>query len=131
MKGFAVVLDVMKQEDKVYSNLKFLITHKNNYDALIANDTIYNSHHVIEFYDALPEVCIPRLLLTKDNTTNRMLIHNQYVATLAPLKDNLRSAITTIINKFNHRINFAKFGISTTAIDSYFSTHFDNAFYEF
>lgn len=114
--------------NKVYSNLKFLITHKSNYNALIANDTIYNSHHVIEFYDALPEVCVPRLLLTKDNTTNRMAVHTQFVDTLLPLKDHLLTAIKTMITKFNHRINFAKFGVSTSAIDAYFSTHFDNAF---
>ncbi|WP_046744645.1 hypothetical protein [Kordia zhangzhouensis] len=104
--------------NKVYSNLKFLLIHKNNYNDLISEDTIYRSHDVLAYYDSLPELCLPRLLLTKDNTTSGISIHNQFKDSFF-LKADLYNGISTIINKFQHRINFAKFGVTIAQIANY------------
>jgi len=109
--------------NKVYSNLKFLLTHKNNYAALISNDTIYKSHDVLSYYDSLPELCMPRLLLTKSNTTSGISIHDQFKNSFV-LKTQLYAGITTIIQRFSHRINFAKFGVNIPEITSYFDSIF-------
>lgn len=109
--------------NKVYSNLKFLLTHKNNYAALISNDTIYKSHDVLSYYDSLPELCMPRLLLTKSNTTSGISIHDQFKNSFV-LKTQLYAGITTIIQRFSHRINFAKFGVNIPQITAYFDNIF-------
>ncbi|WP_420573802.1 hypothetical protein [Kordia sp.] len=110
--------------NKVYSNLKFLLTHKDNYTTLISNDTIYKSHDVLSYYDTLPELCMPRLLLTKTNTISGISIHDQFKNAFF-LKNELTTGITTIIDRFKHRINFAKFGITiqqiTTSLNEIFT----------
>ncbi|WP_298511794.1 hypothetical protein [uncultured Kordia sp.] len=109
--------------NKVYSNLKFLLVHKSNKSALVAEDTIYNSHDVLSYYDTLPELCMPRLLLTKDNTTSGISIHDQFTTSFS-LKTDLYNGITTIIDRFSHRINFAKFGVTIPQITAYFDDIF-------
>ncbi|QHI35484.1 hypothetical protein IMCC3317_08300 [Kordia antarctica] len=109
--------------NKVYSNLKFLLIHKNNYAALISGDTIYKSHDVLKYYDTLPELCMPRLLLTKNNTTSGISIHDQFKNSLF-LKTELHTGITTIINRFSHRINFARYGVNVPQITAYFDAIF-------
>ncbi|MGH1383500.1 hypothetical protein [Kordia sp.] len=109
--------------NKVYSNIKFLLTHKNNKSKLTLNDTIYNSHDVLSYYDTLPELCMPRLLLTKDNTTSGISIHDQFTTSFS-LKADLYDGITTIIDRFDHRINFAKYGVTVPQITTYFDDIF-------
>ena len=109
--------------NKVYSNIKFLLTHKSNKSKLTLNDTIYNSHDVLSYYDTLPELCMPRLLLTKDNTTSGISIHNQFTTSFS-LKGDLYDGITTIIDRFDHRINFARYGVTIPQITAYFDDIF-------
>ncbi|AXG71524.1 hypothetical protein KORDIASMS9_03781 [Kordia sp. SMS9] len=109
--------------NKVYSNLKFLLIHKSNKAALIAEDTIYNSHDVLSYYDTLPELCMPRVLLTPENTISGIDIQDQFTASFA-LKTDLYTGITTIIDRFSHRINFAKFGVNIPQITAYFDDIF-------
>jgi len=109
--------------NKIYSNLKILLIHKSNKNALVAEDTIYNSHDVLSYYDTLPELCMPRLLLTKDNTTAGIDIHDQFTASFS-LKTDLYNGITTIIDRFSHRINFARFGVTIPQITAYFDDIF-------
>ncbi|MEM6721433.1 MAG: hypothetical protein AAF611_19055 [Bacteroidota bacterium] len=109
--------------NKVYSNLKFLLIHKSNKTALVARDTIYNSHDVLAYYDTLPELCMPRLLLTKDNTLSGIDIHDQFTKSFA-LKNDLYTGITTIIDRFDHRINFARYGVTIPQITAYFDDIF-------
>ncbi|MFK7748313.1 MAG: hypothetical protein AB8B65_07985 [Kordia sp.] len=109
--------------NKVYNNIKFLLVHKNNKNQLIAADTIYNSHDVLSYYDTLPELCMPRLLLTKDNTTSGISIHNQFTSSFS-LKADLYDGITTIIDRFDHRINFARYGVNIPQITAYFDDIF-------
>ena len=109
--------------NKVFSNIKFLLTHKNNYDKLIAGDTIYRSHDVLAYYDSLPELCMPRLLLNKANVTSGLLIHDQFKSSFF-LKDELKTAITTIIQRFDHRINFLRYGVNINEINNYIDTIF-------
>lgn len=111
---------------KVYANLKFLITHKDNFDKLTVTDTIYNNHNVLAYYDGLPELQIPRVLLNKNNTKVKNAIYTQYRNKI--VSDNLlvelRSTYITIINKLKHRINFAKFGIREIEINTLFNNLF-------
>ncbi len=109
--------------NKIYSNLKFLLVHKSSKSALVAEDTIYNSHDVLSYYDTLPELCMPRVLLTTDNTTSGIDIHDQFTKSFA-LKNDLYTGITTIIDRFSHRINFAKFGVNIPQITAYFDDIF-------
>lgn len=110
--------------NKVYSNIKFLLTHKSNYNHLISGDTIYKSHDVLKYYDSLPELCMPRLLLTKANTTSGISIHDQFKNSFF-LKTELFVGITTIINRFEPRINLARYGVSISEITTYFNTIFN------
>jgi len=110
--------------NKVYSNIKFLLTHKNNYNHLISGDTIYRSHDVLSYYDTLPEVCMPRILLTKTNTTSGISIHDQFKNSFV-LKTDLFIGITKIIDSFKHRINFARYGVNISQITTYFDTIFN------
>jgi hypothetical protein len=109
--------------NKVYSNIKFLLIHKSNKSALVSEDTIYNSHNVLAYYDTLPELCMPRVLLTKENTLSGIDIQDQFTNSYA-LKNDLYTGITTIINRFKHRINFAKYGVNIPQITTYFDDIF-------
>ncbi|EDP95967.1 hypothetical protein U8527_13755 [Kordia algicida OT-1] len=109
--------------NKVYSNIKFLLTHKSNYAKLIAGDTIYRSHDVLAYYDSLPELCVPRLLLNSGNVNSGLSIHNQFKETFY-LKEELKTAIKTIIERFNHRINFLHYGVNINEITNYIDTIF-------
>ncbi len=113
---------------KVYANLKFLITQNSNYEKLIQNDSIYNNHNVLAYYDGLPELQLPRLLLNKTNTKSVGAVYNRFVNGLLTnnLIPNLRTTIKTIINKLNHRINFEKFGVNSAQIDQLFHQIFGN-----
>ncbi len=108
---------------KVYANLKFLITHKKNFEALIAADTIYNNHNVLAYYDGLPELHIPRLLLNVTNTKSTNNVYNQFRnKTLSnDLLKELNDAYITIINKLRHRINFEKFGVRKSEVNTFFT----------
>lgn len=112
--------------NKVYSNLKFLITHKSNKGYLTGTDTIYNSHDVLAYYDDLPDLCLPRIILTNENTKAGMLILQQYKDTFV-LKDDLYLGISTIIRKFSPRINFQKYGVRTSDIATYIDTIFSDS----
>ncbi|WP_430408829.1 hypothetical protein [Kordia sp.] len=111
--------------NKVFSNLKFLITHISNQKYLLTNDTIYKSHDVLTYYDNLPDLCLPRIILTKDNTNVGFPILKQYKDTFA-LKDDLYLGILTIIRKFSPRINFQKYGVFTSQIATYIDTIFND-----
>lgn len=112
--------------NKVYNNLKFLITHISNKDNLTGADTIYNSHDVLAYYDDLPDLCLPRIILTKDNTKAGMPILQQYKDTFV-LKDDLYLGISTIIRKFSPRINFQKYGVRTSDIATFIDTIFSDS----
>lgn len=117
--------------NKVFSNLKFLITHKNNKDFLVGQeddpkDTIYHSHNVLAYYDSLPDLCLPRIILTPTNTTSGMPIIQQYKDTFV-LKDDLYVGISTIIRRFSQRINFKKYGVFITDIVTYLDTIFSDS----
>ncbi|WP_298420548.1 hypothetical protein [uncultured Kordia sp.] len=112
--------------NKVFSNLKFLITHQSNKQHLIGKDTIYQNHDVLDYYDNLPDLCVPRIILTKENTNVGFPILEQYKKTFE-LKDDLYLGISTIIRKFSPRINFQKFGVLTTDIATYIDTIFSKS----
>ncbi|WP_046755831.1 hypothetical protein [Kordia jejudonensis] len=109
--------------NKVFSNLKFLITHKNNKDILTSDDTIYQSHDVLDYYDKLPDLCLPRIILTPTNTNVGMPIIKQYKDTFI-LKGDLYVGISTIIRNFSQRINFQKYGVLISDIAIYIDTIF-------
>lgn len=109
--------------NKVYSNVKFLLTHKDNYEKLIENDTIYNRHNVLKYYKDLPELHPKRLLLNKANTTLWQDIHNQFKQN-EPLVKELEDAILLLLDNYSNRINFQKFGITSSNIQQEFSTLF-------
>lgn len=111
---------------KVYANLKFLIIHKDSFDKLTATDTIYNNHNVLAYYDGLPELQMPRILLNKNNTKAKNAIYNQYINKIESnnLLVELQSTYITIIDKLNHRINFEKFGVRKIEINTLFNNLF-------
>lgn len=113
--------------NKVYANLKFLITHKDNYGDFIAKDTIYKNHDVLTYYDDLPDLCVTRLILKHENTQSAIDIHNQFQDgwLFNDLAKELKNAIVTILNKLEHRIDLKSLGIYEEEIKKLFVDIFE------
>lgn len=88
--------------NKVYANTKMLLVHKDELAALVSADTILNKHNMLSVYDELPELCVPRVLLNKENTTTKIMLHNLFKEAIIKnnLPEQLLEAMTISINAY-------------------------------
>ena len=111
---------------RVYSDLKFLLIHKKNFDQLISHDTIFRTHNIWSFYDSLPELALPRVILNNLNTTSVSQIYNLYKNAIfsSNLPDKLLQSILLVLDKLDPRINFKKYGVTKQAVTDLFAAKF-------
>ncbi|KAA1248050.1 hypothetical protein [Aquimarina sp. RZ0] len=112
--------------EHIYANLKFLLTDKEGFDVLTAEDmdSIYYYKKMRSFYDSLPELSVTRPILKTSNTKNQNSIYTLYKSGIESntIVKQLQDNYIKIIDKLDNRLNVKRFSITPENIEARFDS---------